>query len=212
MYKIKVDIKNFNSFDNLRGYIKLHNINLVLFGEYHGFVNQIDVQKRVIQRVKPDFFLYEMLEEKKIFNDKDAKKFLSIPDKEDFSVVSSYGQLKSIIRLCRKFDLPIIGCDLRNMGVNKGWRKNKFSKEEADRITKRRELQQARIINQYTSKGLVFALVGDYHLRRNSVLWSKLHINEAIIVRPAFKWEERFNNKKRFKDSEISYSIKHISL
>ncbi|MEK6894466.1 MAG: hypothetical protein AABX10_03305 [Nanoarchaeota archaeon] len=212
MYQIKLAIKDCNDIDNLQEYMRLHNINLVLFGEYHGFINQIDVQKRVIEEVKPNYFLYEMLEWKKILDDKDAKKFLSTSDQDGFSVVSSYGQLKPIIKLCRRFDLPIIGCDLKNMGVNNGWRKNKFSKEKADKITKRRELQQAKVINQYVSKGLTFALLGDYHLRKNSFLWQKLKEKKFIVIRPGFKWEERFNDKKKFKDSEISYNIQTISL
>ena len=115
MYKIKVKIKGCKNINNLREFIRVNNIKIVLFGEYHGFLNQIQIQRKIIQNVQPDFFLYEMLEEKKILNEKDAKKFLSKLDNKDFSVISTYGQLKPIIRLARSFDLSIIGCDIKNI-------------------------------------------------------------------------------------------------
>ena len=152
-----------------------------------------------------------MLEEDKILNDKEAKKFLSKLDDEDFSSISTYGQLKPMIRLARSFDLPIIGCDIKNMGVNKGWRKKKFSREEAKRITNKRELRQAKIINKYISKGLVLGLLGAYHLRKNSAVLSKLRVKKFIIIKPLFKWKEKFNYPERFKNSEISYVIKLIT-
>lgn len=207
MYKIKVEIKGCKNIDALRELIRANNIKLVLFGEYHGFIKQIHVQRKIIQSVRPDFFLYEMLEEDKILNIKDAKKFLSKSDSKDFSVISTYGQLKPIVRLARSFDLSIIGCDIKNMGVNKDWRKKKFSHEEAKRITNNRELRQAKIINQYSSKGLVFALLGKYHLRKNSLVLSKLKVKRVVIIKPSFKWEERLNYLKKFKDTEISYIV-----
>jgi hypothetical protein len=209
MYKIKVKIRGCKNIDSLEEFIRIHNIKLVLFGEYHGFFNQIQVQRKIIQNIHPNFFLYELLEEDKILNDKDAKKFLSKSYAKDFSFVSTYGELKPIIRLARSFDLPIIGCDIKNMYCkNKDWRKKKFSHEEAKMIINKRELQQAKIINQYTAKGLVFALLGDYHLRKNSLVFSKLKEKKAIIVKPLFEWEERFNDPKKFNNSEISYIIK----
>lgn len=210
MYKIKVKIRGSKNIDNLGKFIRSHNIKLVLFGEYHGFLNQILIQKKIIQIVRPDFFLYEMLEDCKVLNEKDAKKFLSKPDSKDFSFISTYGQLKPIIRLARSLNLPIVGCDINNMGVNKDWREKKFSNKEGNRITKKRELQQVKIINKYISKGLVFALLGDYHLRKNGLVWSKLKEKKAIIVKPLFKWSERFNSPSKFRNSEISYTIKML--
>lgn len=211
MYEIKLKIRGCKNFGDLGKFIKSNNIKLVLFGEYHGFVNQIQVQRKVIRSVLPDFFLYEMLEENKIMNNKDAKKFLSEPNKKDFSVVSTYGQLKPIIRLAMNFDLPIIGCDIKNMGVDKDWRKKKFSREEENKIIKKRELQQIKVINKYISKGLVFVVLGDYHLRENSLILSKLKNKKTIVIRSLFNWSERFNDLGKFKTSEISYIIEMVS-
>ena len=153
-----------------------------------------------------------MIEEHKILNDKDAEFFLSELDTKDFSFISKYGQLKPMIKLARSFNLPIIGCDIKNMGCkDKNWRARKFSTEEGKKITNKRELQQAKIINQYTSKGLVFGLIGAYHLRKNSLVLSKLRGKNVIIVKPLFKWKEKFNNQKKFNSSEISYIVKVVS-
>lgn len=208
MYEVKINLKGCNNINKLRKFINVHNIKLVLFGEYHGFLNQVGVQKKIIKNVKPDFLIYELLEDDKILNNKDAKRFLDQPDNKNFSVVSTYGQLKPIVRLARSFNLSVIGCDIKNMGVTWNWRKKKFSKEEAKKITNKRELQQVKVINEYTSKGLVFGLLGDYHLRKNSLVLSKLKGKKAIIVKPVFKWDKRFNHPKNFKSSEISYIVK----
>jgi|GEM_PF-2095799 len=212
MYEIKVKIRGLKEISKIKDFMKTNDINLVLFGEYHGFINQIQVQREIIKEVKPNFFLYEMLEEKKILNDKDSKKFINNPDNKNFSFISTYGELKPIVKLAKSFNLPIIGIDIKNMGVkNKNWSKKKFSPEEAKMITNKRELRQSKVINEYTSKGLVFALLGDYHTRKNGLLLSRLKTKKIIVVKPSFKWAERFNDKKKFKNSEVSYEVKLVN-
>ena len=170
MYKIEVKIKGCKNFEELADFIRSKNIRLILFAETHGFLNEIPIQKKIIQSANPDFFLYEMLEESKILNIEDAQRFLSKPDNKDFSVISTYKELKPTIRLAKSFNLPIIGCDIKNMcQKDKSWLKKKFSREEVKALIKKRELRQSKIINQYTSKGMVFASLGAYHLRRGSI-------------------------------------------
>ena len=90
MDNIKLKIKEYKSLNKLKELIKDNNITLVLFGEYHGFSIQISILKEIIKITKPDFFLYEMLEEKKILNNKDAKHFLNKLDNKDFSFISTF--------------------------------------------------------------------------------------------------------------------------
>ena len=85
---------------------------------------------------------------------------------------------------------------------------DQFSEKEAESVTKKRELQQTKIINQYTSKGLVFALVGEYHLRKNSPIFTKLRVKKAILVRPSFKWKDELNHVENIKKSDITYIVK----
>ena len=96
----------------------------------------------------------------------------------------------------------------KNIGVDENWREKKFSEKEAESVTKKRELQQTKIINQYTSKGLVFALVGDYHPRKNSPIFTKLRVKKAILVRPSFKWKDELNHVENIKKSDITYIVK----
>jgi len=211
MYKIIMKIKGLKDINKMRDFMKSHNIKLVLFGEYHGFINQIQIQKKIIKNARPDFFLYEMLEEKKILKDKDAKKFLNNSNDKNFSVISTYGELKPIIKLARSFNLPIIGCDIKDMGCrDKNGVKKKFSLKEGKMITKNRELRQSKIINEYVSRGVVFALLGNYHTRRNSLVLSKLKTENILIVKPSFKWTERFSHIKKFDNSDVSYIVKLI--
>jgi len=213
MYEIKVKISGCKNINSLGNFMRSHKIKLVLFGEYHGFIDQIQIQRKIIKNVKPKFILYEMLEEEKILNDKDAKRFLDKSDNKDFSVISNYGQLKPMIKLARSFDLPIIGCDIKNMGCKgKDWMKKRFTLEEGKKIRNKRELRQSKVINEYASKSLVFASLGTYHIRRNSLVLSKLKAKKVIVVKPLFGWVERFNQPKKFKNSEISYIVKLMKI
>ena len=209
MYKIEVKIKGCKNFEELADFIRSKNIRLILFAETHGFLNEIPIQKKIIQSANPDFFLYEMLEESKILNIEDAQRFLSKPDNKDFSVISTYKELKPTIRLAKSFNLPIIGCDIKNMcQKDKSWLKKKFSREEAKALIKKRELRQSKIINQYTSKGMVFASLGAYHLRRGSITISSLKEKNFIMVSPSFKGKEVFLIRANQKELADSYSVK----
>lgn len=213
MYKIKINIKGCKDIRDLRNFMRDNGIKLVLFGEYHSFIGQIEVQEEIIRNTRPDFFLYELLEEEEILNEKDAKFFLDSPDKDAFSFVSNYKHLKPIVRLARKFKLPIIGCDIKNMGCEDAcWMKKKFSSKEARALTNLREMRQSKVINDYISKGLVFAIVGDYHVRKNSLVFSKLKAKKVIVVRPAFRWKEKFNHLGKFRNSEVSYIVRLVNL
>jgi len=116
MYKIKVKIKGCKNIDSLKEVIRVHNIKLVLFGEYHGFINQIQVQRKIIQNVQPDFFLYEMLEKDRILNDKDAKKFLSKPDNKD--IVRPGKTADSIVGMLDNGTIHMTSNVLRENGVS----------------------------------------------------------------------------------------------
>ena len=208
MDKIEVKIRGCKDINSLGDFIRANNIKLILFGEYHGFPGQISILRKIVKNVGADFFLYEMLEEEKILNNKDTKIFLNKSNNTNFSFISTYGQLKPIIRLARDLSLPIIGCDLKNMGCkDKDWRKNKFSREEGKRLTHKRELKQVSIINKYVRKGIVFTLLGCYHLRKNSLVLPKLKSKKVIIIRPSFKWNEKFNHPGKIKGYRNPYIV-----
>ncbi len=213
MYTIKVKIRGCKNINSLREFIRSHNIKLILFAETHGDLNELPIQRKIIQNTKPDFFLYEMLEEEEILSGKEAKQFINEPDNKDFSFISTYGQLKPTIKLARSFDLPIIGCDIKNMCCkDKNWINEKFPKGHWKKVTKKRELRQIKVINKYISKGLVFASLGAYHLRKDNLVLSKLRSKKVIVVKPLFNGKEGDRiSLKKLKNSEISYIIKEIA-
>jgi len=209
MADIKINIKGCKNIKCLRNFIKFNKIKLILFAETHGFLNEIPIQKKIINNVNPNFFLYEMLEEIKILNRKSAKTFLSKPNNEDFSVISTYGELKPIVRMATNFQLPIIGCDIKNMGFNSKNKLNKeFFRKYGKEIIKKRETRQSKIINDYTSKGLVFASIGAYHLRRNSITIKKLKEKKVIIIHPLFNGKEKFLIPQNQRKTRVSFNIK----
>jgi hypothetical protein len=211
MYKIKMNVKGCKDITELKDFIRRNNINLILFAETHGYLKEILVQREVIKHVKPDFYLYEMLEESKISNDKDAKKLLDKSDREEFSFISTYGDLKPTIKLARSFNLPIVGCDIKNMCVKtKNWINEKYSKNYWNTITKKRETGQAKVINRYVKRGLVFASLGAYHLRKDSIVLKGLKQRKFIIVHPLFEGKEKFLIPRDQKRSNVSFGIKLV--
>ena len=209
MYKIDLKINGCKNVKELADFVRANRIRLILFAETHGFLNETPIQKKIIQSTNPDFFLYEMLEERKLLNNKETKIFLSKPNNENFSVISTYGELKPTIELANRFNLPIIGCDIKDMcQKDKNWLKKKFSREEARTLIKKRELRQSNVINQYTSNGLVFASLGAYHLRKGSITISNLREKNFIIVSPSFRGKEAFLIRANQKELADSYVVK----
>lgn len=209
MYKIRVNIKNCKDIKELSDFIERNNIKLILFAETHGYLKEISIQSKIIHNSKPRYFLYEMLEESRILNNEDAKKFLDKKNNGDFSFISSYTDLIPTIRLARKFNLPLIGCDIKNMCCkSKNWINERYPKAYWSKITKKREMQQAKIINHYTPKGLVFVSLGAYHLRKNSITLRKLNEKKFLIVYPLFDGKKNFlipHDQRRF---NVSFSVK----
>lgn len=209
MYPIKVEIKHCKSIHELRDFMRLNNIRLVLFAETHGFLKETQIQKKIIESINPDFFLYEMLEESQILNDQEAHAFLDRPNKEDFSFISTYGDLKPTIKLARSFKLPIIGCDIKNMCCDsKNWMNESFPRGHWGKVTKTREARQSKIINQYSQKGLVFATLGAYHLRKGSYVIKNLDEKKFILVNPLFNGGEKFLIPRDQKKLKVSFKVR----
>lgn len=212
MYKIVSNIKGCKDIRDLRKFIAENEIMLVLFAETHGYLKEVPVQEKIISLINPDYFLYEMLEEKKILSSKQAKSFLNQPAKKTFSFISKYGELKPTIKMARNFNLPIIGCDIKNMCVRSSdWLSKGFSKKEAEHIRKTREIKQSKIINQYSKKGLVFASLGAYHLRRGSTTTNGLKEKKFILVYPVINDKPAFVTKSDPKNPKVKYKLKLVN-
>jgi hypothetical protein len=204
-------IKNVSDLKNL----KARGIKGVIFAETHGFVDDIELQRSIIEAIKSEYYIWEMLEEKNLMNRGDFESFLSNKDNSDFSVISTYGELKAIVKLMSQLGIKGIGCDLRNMGrENKDFlSKTELTAEEEkfeEELLKKRELHQAKVINDTAGKGSspVFVSLGAYHTREDSLVLKNLR-GKYLLCSPTFKGEKVFC-PDGIKKEEINYSIEEI--
>jgi len=208
MYLINVKIPKVG-LNDLRDFMRTEDIRLVLFADTHGYFDEIPVERKIMEIVRPDFFLYEMLENRRLLDKKATRKFLDKPDKERFSFISVYKDLKPTVGLAYGLGLPIIGCDIKNMDqTSVDWIKRKFSRQEARELTEKRELRQAKVINSYSSKGIVFASLGAYHLRRGSITVNNLRDRRFLIVSPTFGGRESYLIPADTKEKIDGYSVR----
>jgi len=207
-YKLCVKIKGCKTLDDVRNFIKLNKIKIIFFAETHGILDELKIQDKIIFKLRPVCYLYELLEEERLISKGDFIEFLKRDDSERFSVISSFGELKPTIRLAKKYNLPLIGCDVKNM-----YRKNKdFLKEinadEENRSMFNRERKQIEIIKKSLIEydGLIFVSVGAFHLRKDSPIFKEIKSN-YIIVLPLIDNTELENLEKDF---NISHAEKII--
>ena len=183
---------------------------IIFFGETHRFApKELDYIERTIKKFKPEIILYELLENKNLDNLEKINSFLKSPENKKFSLISSYGELKGFVKLAKKYKLPIIGCDLKNLGRNKPIPINKkLTKKEIrmeEKILKKREKYQTRFIMRISEKyHTALIIVGAYHLRRNSPLRK---IKNSKIILPKYKGKEIFSPKGIKNLNKVYYSL-----
>jgi len=211
--EIKFNLQNVHNLDNLKEFIDGDKINLVLFSETHGFLKEISIQEKILEKIDFGYFLYELLEDKKIVLPEEFKNYLNADDKDSFSIISKYGEIKPTIFLAKKLGMPIIGCDLKNTGrdntnfrTKKDWSKEDLEKEKI--LFKKRELKQKKIIDKYLEKGKVFASIGVYHLRPKSFLMKSIRNYHFIIIYPKLKGGKIFGRSMNFEKEEVFFEVK----
>ena len=210
---IKFDIPNVKDFEDLQRLIEQKKIKLILFTETHGFIEESQIQEKILEKLDFESFLYELLENKKIVFKEDFEKYLNEKDEKEFSIISKYGELKPTISLAKKFNLPLVGCDLKNTGrkntdfrTKKDWSEKDLEKEEI--LFQKREKKQKEIIDLYLKKGSVFASIGAYHLRPESHLMKSLKGKHFIIFYPKLKGNKKFGETMNFKKEDVFFQVK----
>src|SRR3990167_6375863 len=172
---------------------------IIFFGDTHGFAHrELDYLERTIKKFEPEIIFYELLENKNLDNLEKINSFLKSPENKKFSLISSYGELKGVIKLAKKYELSIIGCDLKNLGRNKPIPINKkLTKKEIQmeaKILKKREKHQVKIIKMALKEHkIILVIVGAYHLRKSSPLRK---MKNSRIVLPTYKDKEIFSPEK----------------
>jgi len=183
IYKMDVMINGCKTLEDVKKFMELNKVKIIFFAETHGILDELIVQDRMLSQFKPTCYLYELLEEERLTSEIDFIKFLEKNDSERFSIISSFGELKPTVRIAKKYNLPLIGCDVKNM-----YRKNKnFLKEvnvsEEEQIMLKREKKQIEIIEksliQYGSP--IFVSLGAFHLRKTAPVFKKSRLNYMII-------------------------------
>ena len=164
------------------------NFSFIFIGSTHGFIDDFQKQKEIIELTKPEFVLCEELEDFKL----DSKdKFDELLKKSKISNMTSFNEVEEIIRLCYKNHIKLIGIDFHNFGFNEGLQKKiksqeeltKEEEEELNKITKLREEYHLSKILEYkkkTSRPIVI-LVGCWHLREKSLLREKVNNYKVIL-------------------------------
>lgn len=180
------------SLKKLKEYINKNNIKIIFFAETHGLINELEIQEKIIENSNPNIYLYELLEENKLISKEDFENFLSREDDEEFSIISKVLDLKPTIKMVKKFNIPIIGCDIKNM-LRKDTKfrelinisETELKKEEE--IIEKREERQIKIINKYLNSrlNLLFVSLGAYHLRENSFVLQSIKL-PYLLVYPLF--------------------------
>lgn len=199
--------------ENVKDYIAKHNIRSIFFAETHGLIPEIEAQEKIISKTNPKLFLYELLEEEKIISEEDYQKFLSKPDEDDFSIISKFKDLKPTVILAKKFRLPIVGCDIKNMlREDTKFRDTETITEEdvknEENIMAKREERQLETINRCLNQDkeiLLFVSLGAYHLRKESLIRKKVKSN-YLLVRPLFDRKE-INEVEDILNSELTFLV-----
>jgi len=154
----------------------------IFIGSTHGFINDFIKQKEVINSVNPEFVLCEDLEDISL----DSKeKFQELLKKGRISDMTSFDELKELIRLCHDKNIKLIGIDMHNFGFDnilqeKIKKQEELSKEEEKKIKEilkiREQIHLKKILEfkTKTNKSLVIIL-GSWHLRENSSLRNSLN-------------------------------------
>jgi hypothetical protein len=162
-----------------------------IFGETHGFADDIFAEAAVLEKVKAEFFLFERLEEKTLISLHEQARFMKNKDHGQFSIISTYSDLKPTVELAIKYKLKLIGCDIKNMGRKNAsfLQQSKLSAKQRafeSNLLKKRELHQAKKILEHAKKTKkpLFVILGAYHLRKNSHALQALQGQDVILYLP----------------------------
>ena len=204
-----------NNWDrNLKRLLNKEKVNLILFGETHGFLQDNLIQEEIIKSFQPEIFVYEMLEEESLLTKKEQEDFLKKENEENFSKISTYQELKPTVELAKKYNLPIIGNDIKDMcRKDKDFFKktnlsNKELKKEEQILFSREKRQVEKIRSLLRKNKKIFATVGAFHLRENSPL--RNFKENYLVICPVYNGKPFFEPPKSFDEKRVSLELIEI--
>src|SRR3989344_5812565 len=114
----------------------------IFIGSTHSFVDDFLKQEEIIELVKPKFVLNEELENLKLDTE---DKFKEILEKKFISDMTSFDEVKKIIKLCFEKKINLIGIDFHNFGFDKNLQKKIKNQEE---LTKGEEERLNKLVEE----------------------------------------------------------------
>ncbi|MBU2577170.1 MAG: hypothetical protein KKF50_05630 [Nanoarchaeota archaeon] len=152
-------------------------LKLIFLGDTHGFINDFEKQKELIERFSPEYVLYEQLNDLELLDKED---FESLLNSKLVSNMTSFEEVENIIHLCKSKNIKLIGIDLKNFGLGEDLQKIvKGEKEPSEKeiqeiasLQEKREQTQKNKIQKYfnISKKPILVITGSWHLRKESPL------------------------------------------
>lgn len=180
----------------------LSSFSFIFVGDTHGFLNDFIKQKEIIESVKPDFVLAEQMQDINFLVDEDYSKLDSI-------AYLDFKKIKSLMELCKKLKINLIGLDFKDFGfdgklnevINDGRMPSKEEELKIAEIIRKRENHHLNLIKQYknSTKRPLVILIGTWHLREDSLLMRELDnclviypgdIEGNMLIEPSVKKEE----------------------
>ena len=168
------------------------NLDFIFLGLSHGFINDFDKEKELIEEIKPEIVLSEEMENNKLNSDEEYKNFL---DNKTHSLMTSFEEVEKLAKLCKEKKIKLIGIDFKNFGFSKEVSHKlkegqPFDSEEEIKINnlvKKREKNHLKEILKFkeSSKKPILVFLGSWHLRKGGLLTKK--IRKSKIIFPANK-------------------------
>lgn len=169
-----------------------NNFSFIFLGLTHGFVNDFDKQRELIEEVNPDIVLSEEMENISLLADNEYDNFI---EAGKHSFMTPFSEVESLARLCRKKNIKLVGIDFENFGFSrevgeKIKNNGTFSKEEEAEVgdlVLKRETHQLSKIKEYLgkSKKTILVFLGSWYLRDDSPILKE--ISNSKLIFPANK-------------------------
>ena len=180
---------------------------LVIIGDTHGFIDDFQKQKEVLQTIHPKFVLVELLENKQCNS---FGEYRSLLQKESLSPV-----LQKLLAFCVQENIKAIGLDLKHFGLNSRLQDivnnktlpTKEDNEHLERILKKRQKHHISMIKRYLTKTKsLVVILGAWHLQEYSPLMKAFAHYLAIfpcdtkgrlLLRPPKNGKVRYSFKQK---------------
>ena len=160
----------------------------IFIGDTHGFLDDFEKQKEIIEKYTPEFVLVERLEDINLQSEEDYQKILH---SKKISNMTSFSIVKDLIELCHVNGIKLIGIDFKNFGFNENLQNKMINKqvpslkekEEIDKIVIEREKKHSEMLQKYKNKSVkpIAVILGAWHLRNGSPIFTDLNNYKLIF-------------------------------